>query len=152
MRSAIRPHRREGQFFLAPGEVAHRRYEALRAYFVEGETAAAVADRFGYTESTVATLVRDFRGGDRAFFLDRRPGPRIAPAKMAAREEVLRLRAAGHSVTEIAAALATGPTALNPTGVWERSCATKDRAACRSGPPTSGSAPCAITRPVYGGW
>src|SRR6266508_2926100 len=58
MRSAIRPHRREGQFFLAPGEVAHRRYEALRAYFVEGETAAAVADRFGYTESTVATLVR----------------------------------------------------------------------------------------------
>ena len=119
MRSAIRPHRREGQFFLAPGEVAHRRYEALRAYFVEGETAAAVADRFGYTESTVATLVRDFRGGDRAFFLDRRPGPRIAPAKMAAREEVLRLRAAGHSVTEIAAALATGPTALNPTGVWE---------------------------------
>ena len=95
MRSAIRPHRREGQFFLDPTEVAHRRYEALRAYFVEGAPAAAVADRFGYTESTVATLVRDFRAGDRAFFLDRRPGPRIAPAKAAAREEVLRLRAAG---------------------------------------------------------
>src|SRR5947199_1819800 len=119
MRSAIRPHRREGQFFLDPTEVAHRRYEALRAYFVEGAPAAAVADRFGYTESTVATLVRDFRAGDRAFFLDRRPGPRIAPAKAAAREEVLRLRAAGHSVPEIAAALAAGPTALNPTGVWE---------------------------------
>src|SRR6266545_1103578 len=59
-----------------------------------------------------------------AFFADpqqaaqRRPGPRVAPAKQAARDQVLRLRAAGHSITEITQALAT-TTPLNRTGVWE---------------------------------
>src|SRR6266508_77942 len=54
----------------------------------------------------------------RAFFAQRRPGPRVAPAKQAARDQVLRLRAAGHSITEITQALAT-TTPLNRTGVWE---------------------------------
>jgi hypothetical protein len=53
------------------------------------------------------------------FFIERRPGPRVAPSKLAAREAVLRLRAAGHSVTEITAALAGTATPLNRTGVWE---------------------------------
>jgi hypothetical protein len=44
--SAQQPHegaRSGAEFFLSPQEVAHRRYEALRAYFVEGATAAQVA-------------------------------------------------------------------------------------------------------------
>jgi hypothetical protein len=106
-------------FFTAPTTVAHRRYEALRAYFVERAPAAAVAARFGYAASTVVALVRDFRADPAEFFSDRRPGPQGAPAKQAARAEVLRLRAAGASVTEIADALAAGPTPLNRTGVWE---------------------------------
>lgn len=64
-------------------------------------------------------MVRDFRAGDRDFFARRRPGPATAPAKQAARDQVLRLRAAGHSVTEITAALASGPMPLSRTGVWE---------------------------------
>ena len=119
MRSAKRPHRPEAEFFADPTDTAQRRYEALRAYFLEGATAAQAAARFGYAEASVQAMVRDFRRGDRDFFAQRRPGPASAPAKQAARAEVLRLRAAGHSVTEITAALAAGPTPLNRTGVWE---------------------------------
>ena len=93
-------------FFTAPEDVAQRRYEALRAYFVEDATAEQVAARFGYAPSTVVAMVRDFTPEAGAFFIERRPGPRVAPAKVAARDEVLRLRAAGHSVTEITQALA----------------------------------------------
>src|SRR6266498_1207802 len=119
MRSAKRPHRPEAEFFADPQDTAQRRYEALRAYFLESAPAAQAAARFGYAESSVQAMVRDFRAGDRDFFARRRPGPATAPAKQAARAEVLRLRAAGHSITEIEQALATTATPLNRTGVWE---------------------------------
>ena len=111
--------RERAAFFTAPSDVAQRRYEALRAYFVEEASAAIVAERFGYAPSTVVAMVRDFGADAGEFFIERRPGPRVAPAKLAAREEVLRLRAAGHSVTEIASALGATATPLNRTGVWE---------------------------------
>jgi hypothetical protein len=111
--------RERAAFFTAPSDVAQRRYEALRAYFVEDAPAAVVAERFGYAPSTVVAMVRDFSADAGEFFIERRPGPRVAPSKLAAREEVLRLRAAGHSVTEITAALAGTATPLNRTGVWE---------------------------------
>src|SRR5215207_819521 len=119
MRSAKRPHRPEAEFFADPQQATQRRYEALRAYFLEGLTAAQAAARFGYAESSVQAMVRDFRAGDRGFFTQRRPGPRVAPAKQAARDQVLRLRQAGHSITEITQALATTATPLNHTGIWE---------------------------------
>ena len=111
--------RARAAFFTAPTGVAQRRYEAMRAYFVEGASAATVAERFGYAPSTVVAMVRDFTPDADAFFIERRPGPRVAPAKQAARDEVLRLRATGRSVTEIAQALAATGTPLNRTGVWE---------------------------------
>ena len=106
-------------FFLAPTGVAQRHYEALRAYFVEDATAVQVAERFGYAPSTVVAMVRDFTADADVFFSERRPGPRLAPSKTAARDEVLRLRATGRSVTEITQALSVTATPLNRTGVWE---------------------------------
>jgi transposase-like protein len=111
--------RERAAFFTAPSDVAQRRYEALRAYFVEEASAAEVAGRFGYAPSTVVAMVRDFSADPGEFFVERRPGPRVAPAKLAARDEVLRLRQAGRSVTEIAQALGATGTPLNRTGVWE---------------------------------
>jgi len=135
MASAIQPYREGGEFFASPEGTAHRRYEALRAYFVEGLSAAQAGSRFGYTEATVAAMARDFRAGDRDFFLERRPGPRVAPAKAAARDEVLALRAQGRSIDEITAALAGTTTPLNRTGVWEI-CRDEglERLASRAGP------------------
>jgi hypothetical protein len=63
--------------------------------------------------------VRDFRAGARDLFTAGKPGPKTAPAKEAARPRILELRAAGHSIDEIAAALAAEGTPLNRTGIAE---------------------------------
>lgn len=113
------PARAGGEFFASPASTTQRRYEALRAYLLEGVPAEEVADRFGYTAISLLSLVRDFRAGQRDFFLIPRPGPRSAPAKDAARPRIIELRHQGYSAYEIAAALAATGTPLNRTGVAE---------------------------------
>jgi len=49
------------QFFLQPQETFQRRYEALRAYFLDGLPLAQVADRFGYRLSSLKSMVCRFR-------------------------------------------------------------------------------------------
>jgi hypothetical protein len=107
------------EFFTAAGSASQRRYEALRAYFVEGVAASTVAARFGYTTAAFNSVVRDFRAGDREFFVERRPGPKTAPAKDAARARIVALRRAGHSIDEIAVALRHEGIPLNRTGISE---------------------------------
>jgi hypothetical protein len=104
---------------MTPTQPAQRRYEALRAYFVEGHPAPRIASRFGYTTQAFESVMRNFRAGDTEFFVERRPGPKVAPAKQAARARIVELRKAGHSIDEIAAALATEGTPLNRTGIAE---------------------------------
>jgi len=108
-----------GEFFAAPDTCDQRRYEALRAYLLEGLTASEAAGRFGYTAASVQSMARDFRAGRRDFFTDTKPGPKSAPAKDAARTRIIELRRAGRSAYEIAEILATEPTRLNRTGVAE---------------------------------
>ena len=86
-------------------DVAQRRYEALRAYFVEELSAEAVGERFGYTRATVETLVREFRAGRLSLFASSRPGPRAQPKKDRARTLALGLRREGRSLREIERAL-----------------------------------------------
>ena len=94
------------EYFTAPGGAAQRRYEALRAYFTEDAPASEVADRFGYSTASVHQMATLLRKGRLALFADAKPGPK-GPRKATGqlRARVLELRAAGHSVTEIAAAL-----------------------------------------------
>ena len=108
-----------GEFFAAPDTSDQRRYEALRAYLLEGLTASEAAGRFGYTAASVQSMARDFRAGRRDFFTDTKPGPKSAPAKDAARARIIELRRAGRSAYEIAEILATEPARLNRTGVAE---------------------------------
>jgi hypothetical protein len=102
-----------------PQSPAHRRYEALRAYLAEGLPADQAAARFGYTPASLLSAARDFRAGAREFFVSGRPGPKTAPGKDAARARIIELRAAGHSIDEIAEALAAEGTPLNRTGIAE---------------------------------
>jgi hypothetical protein len=81
--------------------------------------AAEVAMRWGYTTAAFESVVRDFRAGDREFFVERRPGPKTAPGKDAARARIVELRRAGHSIDEIAVALRAEDTPLNRTGISE---------------------------------
>src|SRR5680860_1278100 len=114
--SPVRP---GGEFFASPTGATQRRYEALRAYLHDGEPAAMVAQRFGYTPASLNSAVRDFRAGAQEFFLTATPGPKTAPAKDAARSRIVELRTDGHSIDEIATALAAEGLGLNRTGVAE---------------------------------
>ena len=100
----------------------HRRYEALRAYFVDGATYAQAGQRFGYTRWAMINLVREYRAGKLTLFAPpRKPGPPpgSAPAKDRARGRVIELRRDGLSTYEISARLAIEGTPLNRTSVGE---------------------------------
>jgi transposase len=110
------------EWFTAPEQVNHRRYEALRAFHVEGLTYAQVADRFGYRRWAVINLVREYRSGKLELFAPpRKPGPPpgVAPGKERVRGRVIELRRDGLSTYEIAARLAGEGTPLNRTSVGE---------------------------------
>lgn len=49
------------EFFTQPTQTYHRRYEALRAVFVEGRSQKEVAEGFGFTYGTMRQLVLEFR-------------------------------------------------------------------------------------------
>ena len=49
------------EFFFQPDNAYHRRYEALRAVFVEGRSQKQVAQQFGYEYSSMRQLVYEFR-------------------------------------------------------------------------------------------
>jgi transposase len=117
-----RPPQHDGAgWFTTPAQVNHRRYEALRAFFVDGLTYQQAADRFGYTRWAMVNLVREHRAGRLQLFAPpRKPGPPgVAPAKDRARGRVIQLRRQGLSTYEISARLAAEQTPLNRTSVAE---------------------------------
>src|ERR1700741_1445254 len=112
----------QARAFTAPEQLNHRRYEALRAYFVDGLTYQQAGARFGYTRGAMINLVRDWRRGKLTLFAPPRkpaPGRGTAPAKDRVRGRVIELRREGLSTYEISARLATEGTPLNRTSVGE---------------------------------
>jgi len=112
---------REGaEYFTAPSGAAQRRYEALRAYFTQDMPASQVADKFGYSTASVHQMATLLRKGRLALFTEGRPGPK-GPRKATGqlRARVLELRAAGHSVTEIAAALTSQGMPVSAQTAWQ---------------------------------
>src|SRR6266540_3305749 len=120
--AARSPQHPEAGWFTTPTQVNHRRYEALRAFFVDGLTYQQAADRFGYTRLAMVNLVREWRAGRLELFAPpRKPGPPpgVAPAKERVRGRVIQLRRQGLSTYEISARLAAEHTPLNRTSVAE---------------------------------
>lgn len=108
------------RFFLEPSSPRQRQYEALRAYFVEQRPSAEVARAFGYSPGAFQVMCHHFRRtADPQFFINSRPGPRLQPKKSAARELIIELRKANHSVYEISQALKERSLSLSPTAVRE---------------------------------
>src|SRR6266704_29024 len=110
------------EMFTAPEQVNHRRYEALRAFFVDGLGYERAGELFGYTRWTMVNLVRDYRAGKLDLFTPpRKPGPPpgTAPAKEKVRGRVVELRRQGLSTYEISARLAAEGTPLNRTSVGQ---------------------------------
>ena len=108
------------RFFKEPSHPRQRRYEALRAYFLEGRRSHQVARDFGYSPGSFRVLCHQFRrDADPQFFASPSPGPREQPKKSKARDLAVALRKQNHSVYEIAEALAEQKMPLSPTAVRE---------------------------------
>ena len=108
------------EFFTEPSGSAQRRYEAMRAYFVDEQSAERVADQFGYSTASVHQMATLLRSGRMRLFADPRPGPR-GPVKATGplREKVISLRARRLSVTEIARILTAEGTPVSAQTVWK---------------------------------
>ena len=100
---------RPSDFFSKPVHPRQRHYELLRAFFLEGRSAAQVARQFGYSPATVYALTRDFRRlADPAadFFRPppRRGRPPLAPSREI-RRQIIAWRKRNLSVPDIKARL-----------------------------------------------
>ena len=108
------------EFFTEPTSSTQRRYEAMRAYFVQQWPAARVADQFGYSTASVHQMATLLRTGRMRLFTDAKPGPK-GPRKAtgALRDRVLHLRAGKRSVTQIATILTREGTPISAQSVWK---------------------------------
>ncbi len=90
-------------FFLCPTNPMQKRYEALRASFVEGLSANEVAHRFGYSVHTLNVLRRDFKSGSLPpFFQPLIKGPKQPrPSTLQSKDRIIELRKQNYSIDEI---------------------------------------------------
>jgi hypothetical protein len=97
------------RFFLAPEKPLHRQYEALRAFFVEGQSSQDVARRFGYTPGAFRVLCHEFRHDPEkrdSFFPHVKHGPQSAPVRDRVRDLAVAMRKKNLSVYDIQRELA----------------------------------------------
>lgn len=106
------------EYFTSPEVPAQRRYEALRAYLVEGEAAEEVGVRFGYSKATMYQMASELRAGRVEFFASSKPGPKGPRQTATLRERVLRMRAEDRSVKEIADTLSAEGSPISHQSVW----------------------------------
>jgi hypothetical protein len=104
--------------FLEPSNSAHRQYEALRAFFVDGVPSAEAAARFGYTPGSFRVLVHQFRNHPRPELFPP-PSPAEKPLSKHARlrKQVVALRKQNLSVHDISRALATEGESVSPATI-----------------------------------
>jgi hypothetical protein len=107
-----------GEYFTQPAEPTQRRYEAMRAYFLEELSAAEVGERFGYSPAVVHQMASELRSGKAEFFQSSKPGPKGPRKSGRVRDRVLELRAQDRSVTEIARAISADGTPVSAQTVW----------------------------------
>ena len=107
-------------FFREPDHPLQRRYEALRAYFLEGRSAAEAARRFRYSVHSFEVLASQFRQGQLPpFFRDIPHGRKDRPVAEPLRAAVLRLRHEERlSVLDIAERLRSEGRPVSFSTVW----------------------------------
>jgi len=106
------------RYFLQPTNSTHRRYEALRAYFVEGCSAAEVARRFGYTPGTVRVMAHQFRQNpQQPFFLPSERQSKPASKRKRLREAIVALRKQNLSIYDISDVLRREGQSVSPATV-----------------------------------
>lgn len=89
------------EYFSNPKEAAQKRYEALRAYFLESLTQKEAAERAGYSTSTFQSLVSNFKNGKIKFFVKPHYGPNQRQTSDFIQERIISLRKSNHSIYDI---------------------------------------------------
>src|SRR6266540_3800967 len=161
--AARSPQHPEAGWFTTPTQVNHRRYEALRAFFVDGLTYQQAADRFGYPRWAMVNLVREWRAGRLELFVPpRKPGPPagVAPAKQRVRGRVIQPLGPGAKVQHGGPGQA-GVAPASPRS-WSRRgsagcCAARPRPKAAPRPPLAATPacpgpPCWTLAPGPSGW
>ena len=98
-------------FFTIPQSTAQKQYEALRAFYLDGRSAAQVAEQFGYTISSFYALNRDFKQrlknseSSAQFFVSPTAGRKAKDTMGQVESLIIKLRKQYLSVPEIKAQL-----------------------------------------------
>ncbi len=88
-------------YFKHPKEAAHRRYEALRAYYIESLTQEEAAKRAGYSTATFQSLVSNFQNGKIEFFIKPEYGPTRRRISDYEQNKIISLRKSNISIYDI---------------------------------------------------
>ena len=88
-------------YFMHPKETAQKRYEALRAYYLESLTQNEAAKRAGYSVTTFQSLVSNFQNGKIDFFVNPQYGPKRRRISDYEYDKIVSLRKSNHSIYEI---------------------------------------------------
>lgn len=101
------------RYFSNAKSAYHRQFLALRRFFLDGRSATEVAHEFGYSVSTVYSLVRDFKKRladqdlDEPFFITNKPGRKGLDENEQLVQLIVALRKKYFSVPEIKSILDT---------------------------------------------
>jgi transposase len=94
-------------YFTHPKEAAQKRYEALRAYYLESLTQEEAAKRGGYSTTTFQSLVSNFQNGKIKFFVKPQYGPKRRRISDYEHNKIISLRKSNHSIYEIKTVLSS---------------------------------------------
>jgi len=89
------------EFFRNPKTPQQRQYEALRDYYLNNMSQKAASEKYGYTTSSLQTIVRDFKKGKIVFFQPVKKGPKRKQITDPLIEKIIELRKTIHSINEI---------------------------------------------------
>ena len=98
-------------FFQIPASSPQKQYEALRSFFIEKASADVVAKKFGYSKTTIYSMIRDFKRrlqtGDAQdhFFKIPAVGRKVAPEHDELRALIILLRKKYLSIPDIKSVL-----------------------------------------------
>jgi len=107
------------EVFRNPTHPLQRKYEALRAYFLEDLSAAEAAHRFGYTPDSMRVIASRFRReGIEHYFRDVTHGRKDNPVAGPLRDAILELRKRDLSILDIADQLTAEGRPVSHQTVW----------------------------------
>lgn len=93
------------RYFQNPQDLSQKKYEALRAFYVDKIEHKEVADKFGYTPAYFKKLRSSFNiqinQGLNPFFYPKKKGPKKRSTDLETIEQIIQLRKQNHSINDI---------------------------------------------------